>query len=84
MRNQHVYVGIILCLFAVSLFVALPIDHPAWLEEALAPGVDTQRDIRDLTLGLDLKGGTQVLLEAEINEDQPLPEDALNSGQDHR
>jgi protein-export membrane protein SecD len=79
MRNQHVYVGIILCLFAVSLFVALPIDHPAWLEEALAPGVDTQRDIRDLTLGLDLKGGTQVLLEAEINEDQPLPEDALNS-----
>ena len=79
MRNQHVYVVIILCLFAVSLFVALPIDHPAWLEEALAPGVDTQRDIRDLTLGLDLKGGTQVLLEAEINEDQPLPEDALNS-----
>ena len=79
MRNQHVYVGIILCLFAVSLFVALPIDHPAWLEEALAPGMDTQRDIRDLTLGLDLKGGTQVLLEAEINEDQPLPEDALNS-----
>ena len=79
MRNQHVYVGIILCLFAVSLFVALPIDHPAWLEEGLAPGVDTQRDIRDLTLGLDLKGGTQVLLEAEINEDQPLPEDALNS-----
>ena len=79
MRNQHVYVGIILCLFAVSLFVALPIDHPAWLEEALAPGVDTQRDIRDLTLGLDLKGGTQVLLEAEIDEDQPLPEDALNS-----
>ena len=36
-------------------------------------------DIRDLTLGLDLKGGTQVLLEAEISEDQPLPEDALNS-----
>ena len=79
MRNQHVYVVIILCLFAGSLFVALPIDHPAWLEEGLAPGVDTQRDIRDLTLGLDLKGGTQVLLEAEINEDQPLPEDALNS-----
>ena len=79
MRKQHVYVVIILCLFAGSLFVALPIDHPAWLEEGLAPGVDTQRDIRDLTLGLDLKGGTQVLLEAEINEDQPLPEDALNS-----
>ncbi len=79
MRNQLVYVALILCLFAGSLFVALPIDHPVWLEEGLAPGVDTQRDIRELTLGLDLKGGTQVLLEAEINEDQPLPEDALNS-----
>ena len=79
MRNQLVYVVLILCLFAGSLFVALPIDHPVWLEEGLAPGVDTQRDIRELTLGLDLKGGTQVLLEAEISEDQPLPEDALNS-----
>lgn len=79
MRNQYIYVAIILLLFAGSLFVALPLDHPAWLEEGLAPGVDTERDIRDLTLGLDLKGGTQVLLEAEISEDQPLPEDALNS-----
>lgn len=79
MRNQLAYVVLILFLFAGSLFVALPIDHPVWLEEGLAPGPDTQRDIRELTLGLDLKGGTQVLLEAEISEDQPLPEDALNS-----
>ena len=79
MCNQYVFVVLILILFAGSLFVALPIDHPLWLEEGLAPGVDTQRDIRELTLGLDLKGGTQVLLEAEISEDQPLPEDALNS-----
>lgn len=79
MRNQYVFVVLIMCLFAGSMFVALPIDHPLWLEEGLAPGVDTQRDIRELTLGLDLKGGTQVLLEAEISEDQPLPEDALNS-----
>lgn len=79
MRNQLAYLVLILFLFAGSLFVALPIDHPVWLEEGLAPGPDTQRDIRELTLGLDLKGGTQVLLEAEISEDQPLPEDALNS-----
>ena len=79
MRNQYILVVVILCLFAGSLFVALPIDHPAWLEEGLASGPDTQRDIRELTLGLDLKGGTQVLLEAEIDEDQPLAEDALTS-----
>ncbi len=79
MRKQYILLVVILCLFAGSLFVALPIDHPVWLEEGLAPGTDTQRDIRELTLGLDLKGGTQVLLEAEIDEDQPLPEDALAS-----
>ena len=79
MRNQYILVVVIVCLFAGSLFVALPIEHPMWLEEALAPGPNTQRDIRELTLGLDLKGGTQVLLEAEINEDQPLQEDALNA-----
>ena len=79
MRNQIIVVVVIACLFAASLFVALPIDHPAWLEEGLAPGVDTQRDIRELTLGLDLKGGTQILLEADVSEDQELAAEALNS-----
>ncbi len=79
MRNQYVLVVVILFLFAAALFVALPIEHPLWLEEGLAPGEDTQRDIRELTLGLDLKGGTQILLEAVISDEQPLPDDALNS-----
>ena len=79
MRNHFIVVAVIACLFAGSLFVALPIDHPAWLEEGLAPGVDTQRDIRELTLGLDLKGGTQILLEADVSEDQELAAEALNS-----
>ena len=79
MRNQYVLVVVISLLFAAALFVALPIEHPAWLEEGLAPGEDTQRDIRELTLGLDLKGGTQILLEAEVGVDQPMPDDALNS-----
>lgn len=79
MRNQIVLVVVVLFLFAAGLFVALPIDHPLWLEEGLAPGEDTQRDIRELTLGLDLRGGTQILLETDISADQSLPDDALNS-----
>ena len=79
MRNQYVLLVVIILLFAAALFVALPIEHPAWLEEGLAPGEDTQRDIRELTLGLDLKGGTQILLEAEVGVDQAIPDDALNS-----
>lgn len=79
MRNRYVMVVVILLLFAASLFVALPIDHPLWLEEGLAPGENTQRDIRELTLGLDLRGGTQVLLETDLSAGQTLPEEALNS-----
>ena len=75
-NNTATLVGILL-LFAAALFIALPIDHPVWLEEALAPGENTQRDIRDLTLGLDLKGGTQVLLEVDLSEGQAAESGAL-------
>lgn len=77
-NNTVTLIGIIL-LFAVSLFVVLPIDHPLWLEEALAPGENTQRDLRDMTLGLDLKGGTQVLLEADLPEGQAVESDAMST-----
>lgn len=77
-NNTVTLVGILL-LFAVALFVVLPIDHPLWLEEALAPGENTQRDIRDMTLGLDLKGGTQVLLEADLAEGQAVEGEAMTT-----
>jgi len=77
-NNNVTLVGILL-LFAVSLYISLPIDHPLWLEEALAPGENTQRDIRDLTLGLDLKGGTQVLLEVDLPEGQSIEAGALDT-----
>lgn len=79
MRNNSVTLVGILLLFAVSLYIALPIDHPLWLEEALAPGENTQRDIRDMTLGLDLKGGTQVLLEVDLPEGQEVEAGALET-----
>ena len=75
-NNTTTFVGILL-LFVAALYIALPIDHPIWLEEALAPGENTQRDIRDLTLGLDLKGGTQVLLEVDLPEGQEVESGAL-------
>ena len=79
MRNNTIALVGILLLFAVSLFIALPIDHPAWLEEALAPGPNTRRDIRNLTLGLDLKGGTQVLLEADLPQGQTIDSGAMDT-----
>ncbi|HRJ45175.1 MAG TPA: hypothetical protein PL105_24970, partial [Caldilineaceae bacterium] len=79
MQNNTITLAGILLLFAAALYIALPIDHPAWLEEGLAPGENTQRDIRDMTLGLDLKGGTQVLLEVDLPEGQKIESGALST-----
>src|SRR5690606_211768 len=40
-------------------------------------GSDTPRDLSEFKLGLDLQGGTQVLLEADLAEGQTLNEGAM-------
>ncbi len=77
-QNNAVLAGIIL-LFLVSLYIALPVDHPTWLEKAVAWGSDAPRDLKNLTLGLDLKGGTQVLLEADVPPGQTLDAGAMST-----
>ncbi len=77
-HNNAVLAGIIL-LFLFSLYVALPVDHPTWLEKAVAWNSDVPRDLKNLTLGLDLKGGTQVLLEADVPPDQTLDAGAMST-----
>ena len=56
----------------VSLFVALEINHPSWIENLLFWQPEAQREIA-LRLGLDLQGGLKVLLAAE-----PLPGQELD------
>src|SRR5690606_4277826 len=73
MRNTITALVMILLLVAVTLFVVLPIEHPVWVENLMG------RDIRDFKLGLDLQGGTQVLLQADLPEGQTLPEGAINA-----
>jgi len=58
---------VIIVVALVSLFVALDIDHPSWLENLLFWQPEAQREI-SLRLGLDLQGGLKVLLAGE-----PLP-----------
>ncbi len=76
-RNLTSLIAIIaLALFA--LYIALPIDHPGWLKNML---FWQPRDLRslELKLGLDLQGGLQVLLEADVPPDQPIPKDAIEA-----
>ncbi|MFW6082702.1 MAG: hypothetical protein ACOC8C_01470, partial [Chloroflexota bacterium] len=60
---------VVILVALLALFVALDIDHPAWVESLLFWQPEGNRDIR-LQLGLDLQGGLKVLLAADPAEGQ--------------
>lgn len=70
MRNRNTIVlGLILLLALFTLLVDLPIAHPTWAKQALF--WQQPKEYRDLKIkqGLDLQGGTQVLLQAKPTND---------------
>ena len=79
MRNSTISLVLVLLLAALTLYVVLPIDHPVWVDQAFSLGSETPRDLKDFKLGLDLQGGTQVLLEADVAEGQSPPEGAMEA-----
>ncbi len=66
MRNRNTIVlGLILLMALFVLWVDLPIAHPAWAKKLLVWQQPAEyRDLR-FKQGLDLQGGTQVLLQAK-------------------
>jgi protein-export membrane protein SecD len=79
MRNSITSLVLVLLLAALTLYLVLPIDHPVWVERAFSLGSETPRDLSEFKLGLDLQGGTQVLLEADVAEGQTLDEGAMSA-----
>lgn len=79
MRNSTISLVLVLLLAALTLYLVLPIDHPVWVDQALSFGSETPRDLKNFKLGLDLQGGTQVLLEADVAEGQAPPEGAMEA-----
>ncbi len=79
MRNTMISLILIVLLALVALYIALPVGHPAWLESAVSRGADVTRDLGTYSLGLDLRGGTQVLLEADLGEGQTLDTGAMDA-----
>lgn len=71
--------GLVILLAAVTLYLVMPVDHPVWVDRALSFGSENPRDLSVFKLGLDLQGGTQVLLEAALEEGQTIPEGALDA-----
>jgi len=67
MREQHVALLVfIVVLAAAAIWVDMPSGHPENIKQLLVwQGVPETRDIR-IRQGLDLQGGTQVLLESDL------------------
>ncbi len=59
---------IVLILYALAIWIALPIDHPTIFG----------RDL-NLKLGLDLKGGIRVLLEADVPPGEKIDAQAMEA-----
>ncbi len=80
MRNNTIVLVLILLLAAVSIYLSLPLNHFGWLEQSLgAEGIP--RDLEYPKLGLDLQGGTQVLLEADLAEGRELEPGDMDTAQ---
>lgn len=79
MRNNMVSLVIVILLAAIAAFIALPVDHPVWFDRILAAGSETPRDLKNFRLGLDLQGGTQVMLEADLPEGQSPADGAMDT-----
>jgi protein-export membrane protein SecD len=77
MRNNNIALVGILLLVALALYVVLPLPHPNWLVRSETAG--TEGNFAGLRLGLDLEGGTQVMLEADVAEGQTLAPGAIDT-----
>ncbi len=79
MRDRNwISLVVIVLLALLALYIALPIEHPQWMVRAL---FWQPSDLRSLELkqGLDLQGGLQVLLEADVPADQEVSRDAIDA-----
>ncbi len=77
MRNNTVVLILIGLLVALSLYVVLPLPHPEWLVRSETTG--GAENGLGVKLGLDLQGGTQVLLEAALPPGQTLTPGVMNT-----
>lgn len=79
MRNRTlIYLILILVLAAIALVVALPIEHPSWMSN-LAFWQPSEYRSLDMKLGLDLQGGLQVLLQADVPAGEQVDTQAMEA-----
>jgi preprotein translocase subunit SecD len=73
MRNRNIIVLILIILMAlVALYIVLPIQHPSGIKNLLVWQQPPEYRSLDFKQGLDLRGGTQVLLQAKPTTGQSV------------
>lgn len=70
-RKTTVSLVLVLLLAAFALYLVVPTQHPNWLKQLLVWQPEKARSL-DFRLGLDLQGGLQVLMVADVPSDQAL------------
>jgi len=78
-RSNSITLAIILLVVAVALYIVLPLNQPRWLVRSQPLVAGEHNNALDLRLGLDLRGGTQVLLEADLAEGQTLDDATMDT-----
>ncbi len=76
MRNTTISLIVIAILAALAVYIVLPVPHPDWMVRSDAAGKPTPLELK---LGLDLQGGTQVMLEADLPEGRELQPGAMET-----
>lgn len=76
MRNTTISLILIAVLTALTVYIVLPVPHPDWLVRSDTTGKPTPLELK---LGLDLQGGTQVMLEADVPEGRELQAGAMDT-----
>jgi preprotein translocase subunit SecD len=79
MRNPMVALAVVLVVFLAAVYIVFfpSTMQPQWLQRSVVPGAP--QNLLDLRLGLDLRGGTQVLLESDLAEGALMPEGAMSA-----
>lgn len=76
MRNTTISLILIAALTALAVYIVLPVPHPDWLVRSDAAAKPTPLELK---LGLDLQGGTQVMLEADVPAGRELQSGAMDT-----
>ncbi|MFQ6058302.1 MAG: protein translocase subunit SecD [Anaerolineae bacterium] len=79
-RRNLYWLGFIIILAVVAIWIDLPGEHPAWFQRLLVWRPPEAREIK-IQQGLDLQGGLQVVLQAAMPEGQTVDSDSMQAAE---